>query len=159
MPPPRNKALQQSREASHALLSCCAPSFRSRLLRRSAQRTVIKIEVLCWKSELFPEFWNTVVNPVLLLIEPVVVMVPVAELTPTTLPRTSPKLNDPSELTVVSILTLVLPRACCRLSSVVGTTDPASAPRIFPVPPFTLFSPARHEPCAQTAAASCAAQP
>ena len=79
---------------------------------------------------------------------PVVVMVPVAELTPTALPRTSPKLNDPSELTVVSILTLVLPRACCRLSSVVGTTDPASAPRIFPVPLFTLFSPARQEPCA-----------
>src|SRR5437868_13020921 len=83
-------------------------------------------------------------------------MVPVAELAPTALPRTSPKLNDPSELIVVSKLMLVLPRACCRLSSAVGTTDPASAPRIFPVPLFTLFSPARHGPCTQTAASSAA---
>src|SRR5260370_31977209 len=98
-----------------------------------------------------------VVKPVLLWIEPVVVIVPVAELTRTALPRTSPKLNDPSELTVVSILMLVVPRACCRLSSVVGTTDPASAPTIFPVPLFTLISPARHEPCTQTAAPTSAA--
>ncbi len=48
------------------------------------------IAVLCWNSELLPEFWNTVVIPMLLLIELVVVIVPVADRPMTEFPCSKP---------------------------------------------------------------------
>jgi hypothetical protein len=57
---------------------------------------------------LFPEFWNTVVNPVLLLIEPVVVMVPVSDVPVTELPRSAPLLSAPSKLKLVSTLMFLM---------------------------------------------------
>src|SRR5438067_2479749 len=83
-------------------------------------------------------------------------MVPVSDVPVTELPCSAPLLSAPSKLKLVSTLTFLTPRACCWLSSAVGTADPASAPRIFPAPLFTLFSPARQEPCTQTTASSAA---
>ena len=69
---------------------------RGSLLVKSMHRDTI--DVVCWNSELLPEFWNTVVMPVLLLIEPVVVIAPVVELPITELPRKDPSLSAPSKL-------------------------------------------------------------
>src|SRR5689334_437065 len=94
--------------------------------------------------------------PVLLLIELLVVIVPVAELPITALLRSAPSLSEPSKLILVSTLTVLTPRACSRPSCAAGTALPASAPRFTPAGDG-FFSPAAQVPCTPMVAASRAA--